>query len=469
MSVDDSAISGQQEPVPGADSGINKHKVPDQNGNITAADDLQDSLDQPETSAHHTETEAVFTSPAQPGVTDADWHNASLPVPAPKSQDELMEHLSEALADMASDFTELPALEVPKDLVINRPGSPKSSAPPAQTTAPSTPHIVPNQVQVNDSVRQTQTPPATSSPGNFPAQPTLPPQPEHRGPSQQIRSSLPPGSLSSQSNPQLTPPQSAGQSSPAEQHRQDSSPSQWGPPPQMHAQVQNQSTSVPQSRPETPASFSESTIDTGDHPTVDQQKSNTQQFYVLEGVAPPATPEPRHERKIETPAQQQNEQSEQSDGLQIRRLIATQQGMAAAQRPEQTSQPDQPEPLATQQQPNQVNQENQVNQAQQMQAKPVAPSRPSPNDPPKSAGTTSQNAVQLPPMFGGKSIAPQKDAQPASGQDQQKAHTDLQALPKPPGSKTGEPRPTTELRFVFQLKVKRRKTASTQTVQPDRS
>ncbi|RTL43411.1 MAG: tetratricopeptide repeat protein [Candidatus Melainabacteria bacterium] len=441
MSVDDSAISGQQEPVPGADSGINKHKLPDQNGNNTAAGDLQAPIDHPETAAHKTETEAVvLTSPAQPGVTDAEWHNASLPVPAPKSQDELMEHLSEALADMASDFTELPALEVPKDLVINRPGSGQSAPTTAQAAAPSTPQIEPNQVQASDSVRQTQTPPATSSPGNSPAQPALPPQPEHRGPSQQIRSSLPPGSLSSQSNPQLTLPQSAGQTAPAEQNRQDSSPSHWGPPPQVQAQVQNKPTSVPQSRPETPASSSESTIDTGDHPTVDQQQSSAQQFFVLEGVAPPATPEPRHERKIETPAQQQSEQSEQRDGLQIRRLIATQQGMAAAQRPDQPIQQDQPES-----QQNQIDQpqQNQVNPPQQMQAKPVAPSRPSPNDPPKSVGTTSQNAVQLPPMFGGKSNAPQKDTQPASGQDQQRAHTDLHALPKPPGSKTGEPRPTT--------------------------
>lgn len=409
MSVDDSAISGQQEPVPGADSGIQKHESPEPNGNSTAAGDLQASRNEPGSAPSHTESEAVLTSSAHQGVTDAEWHNASLPVPAPKSQDELMEHLSEALADMASDFNELPALEVPKDLVINRP--------------------------------------AATQKANSSSPPALPPQPENRGPSQQIRSSLPPGSVSSQSNPLITPNQPTAQIPNAEPNRQDTSQSNWGPPPQQ----QNQQTYAGQSRPDHSGATSESTIDTGDHPTVEAQKTAPQQYFALEGVAPPATPEPRHERKIEPLAQQQqqNEPTEPRDGLQVRRQIATQQGISA-QKGEQPLQTDKIDPVSNQAQAKPAPQQaapvplpNQVNQPPENQARPVPPSRPSPNDPPKSMGTTSQNAVQLPPMFGGKPTAPQKDTQPASGQDQQKAHTDLHALPKAPGSKSDEPRQTT--------------------------
>src|SRR4051812_1948490 len=111
MSVGDSAISDQQEQAQGAESDVRKHELPVQAGNLVGASETQPVKNE----------EPILTRASQAGVTDADWHNSSLPVPAPKSKDELMEHLSEALADMASDFTELPALAVPTDIVVNRP------------------------------------------------------------------------------------------------------------------------------------------------------------------------------------------------------------------------------------------------------------------------------------------------------------------------------------------------------------
>lgn len=401
MSVDDSAISDQQEAVPGADSDVNKHELPGQNGNPSAATESPVSPSSGAPAQSSQPQEGMFTRDPQVGVTDADWHNPNLPVPAPKSQDELMEHLSEALADMASDFAELPALEVPKNFVVNKPATHNAEGGAAQS------------------------------------QPAIPPQPEHPAPSQQIRSSLPPGSVSSQSNPQLILSSQAGNPASRTAANEQNAQSQGAPPPNQG--TAQSSTKAQTSRQEQLQSNSadltqsDATLDTGDHPTLPPQ----QQYFVMEGVAPPATPPPdvvQHERKIQHEAAAKEDPK---DGLQIRRLIATQQGVAAAQSqpnipalPTQQSQPNIQGPPTQQSQPNIPGQSRDQNQ-------PIAPSRPAPNDPPRAVGTASSNSVQLPPMFGGKPPVPAKSTEPASDRDQQKAHTDLQALPKSPVSKFG--------------------------------
>ncbi|HEY9684011.1 MAG TPA: tetratricopeptide repeat protein [Oculatellaceae cyanobacterium] len=360
MSVDDSATSDQRKQAEGAESEVIINEQPGKNGERTTTTSVPPSHNEP-----------VLQRDSHPGVMDADWRNPASGT-APKTQDELIEHLSSALEEMAS-----------------------SSAQPRQSSQ------------------------------NLPQQPL--------GPAQQIRSSLPPGTL------------------PAK----------------------------PQAKQDAP-----------------------QHYFVLEGMAPPATPPQANPVQFE---KTQSVPVEPKDGLQVRRMIATQQRMPAAESTETNSSganpnasnpnipnpnasnpntsnpnpnipnpnasnpntpnpnPNIPNPNASNPNPNSPNPNapnpnspnpntpnpnpsasnpNSPNPNAPNLSTPNPnsnipnPNAPNPNIPSSSTAdvagqtTSSANHVQLPPMFASRQSSAARDASTNKDEDQQKARTGIQAIAK---------------------------------------
>jgi hypothetical protein len=371
MSVDETATSDQQKLALGAGSDARKHELPVETGKLVGASEhpaYQTEPAEAQSQSHNAtampalNVDAILRGEGSVGVTDADWHSSHVtPIPAPKTKDELIEHLSEALAEMASDYTEMPTNP--------------DNTPSGLEAAQSGHQIPPPQASFGQSA-----PPQLAAPLHLH---------QHIGPSQQIRSSLPPGSVPSQTNPQMpaiqpAPAESqlnrpnenqagtprnvisdqlsqaaaAAQQSQIDQRAQPTqqpaapAPSHWGPPPGVGQ------TSAPEP-------IKASNVATGDHATVQRPTPPPQHYFVLEDLAPPATPphvapdqgardksssgakSPEHQTPTDLDAaiidasnlaperRTQFEVTspillEPKDGLQIRRLIATQQGIPAA-------------------------------------------------------------------------------------------------------------------------------------------
>lgn len=347
MSVDESSASDQKEQTKlDPESAVIEPELPPQTGNTSDAPTNSNDLPQ--------EVPPLFRREGYEGYTDAVWRPPYEYIPALKTKDELIEHLSEALEEMASEFA------VPDTENLT------SGAPPPKIPV-FDPDIPEPQIRIVQSHR-------TVSPAQLP------------------------------------------------QHETSEAPKTEPTTGQHHVVTEDQNTQTgvstagvdavvtARSRPDTTENSS------GGLARNTSTQFQTGQFFMPEGIEPPpeapsAPPPPNANqpgRQFESTTPMQGV----SDGLEVRRMIATQQ---AGNKPAGTKPPDTP-PLEMQ--PPEDSPKPSLSTVRLQDA-----------TDPKPAG----KPLSLPPMFSRTGSFQAISVPEPVNEDQQKAHTGLQAIPAPPG------------------------------------